>query len=74
MEEGALPLGKDTNHRMITPGRIPGLSLNPLDFNPQWVLLDLGHQQDLALLLFSDLKRKGARNALTFRMDDQGQG
>jgi len=38
------------------------------------MLLDLGHQQDLALLLFGDLKGIGARNALTFRMDDQGQG
>jgi hypothetical protein len=38
------------------------------------MLLDLGHQQDLALLLFGDLKRIGASNAFTFRMDDQGQG
>jgi hypothetical protein len=54
---------------MITPGRTPGLSLNPLEFNPQWMLLDRGHQQDLALLLFGNFKRKGARNALTFRSD-----
>ena len=38
------------------------------------MLLDLGHQQDLALLLLGDLKGVGARNPLTFRMDDQGQG
>jgi hypothetical protein len=52
-------------------GRIPALSSRLLDFNPKWMLLDLGHQQDLALLLFGDL---GASNAFTFRMDDQGQG
>jgi hypothetical protein len=55
-------------------GRIPALSSRLLDFNPKWMLLDLGHQQDLALLLFGDLKRIGASNAFTFRMDDQGQG
>jgi len=37
------------------------------------MLLDLGHQQDLALLFFGDLKRIGASNALTFRMDNQGR-
>jgi hypothetical protein len=40
----------------ITPSRICALSSSPLDFDSQWMLLDLGHQQDLALLLFGDLK------------------
>jgi hypothetical protein len=38
------------------------------------MLLDLGHQQDLALLLFGDFKGVGTGDALTFRMDRQGQG
>jgi hypothetical protein len=68
-KKARLPLSKDGDHR-----RISGRSSNPLDFNPQWMFLNLGHQQDLALLLFRDLKRIGARNALTSRMDGQGQG
>ena len=32
------------------------------------MLLDLGHQQDLTLLLFGDLKGVGARDPLAFRM------
>ena len=69
-------VGSDTirNSSSIVPRRIPGLSSNPLDLNPQRMLLGLGHQQDLALLLFGDLKGVGARNALTLRMDGQGQG
>src|SRR5271155_497335 len=38
------------------------------------MLLDLGHQQDLALLLFGDFKGVGTGDPLTFRMDRQGQG
>ena len=38
------------------------------------MFLDLRHQQDIALLLFGDLKCIGARYAFAFRMDDQGQG
>src|SRR5215472_12064358 len=37
------------------------------------MLLDFGHQQNLAPLLFRNLKGIGARNALTLRMNDQGQ-
>jgi hypothetical protein len=52
----------------------PVLSSSRFDFNPQWMLVDFGHQQDLALLLFGDLKGVGARDPLAFRVDDQGQG
>ena len=38
------------------------------------MLLDLGHQQDLALLLFGDLKGVGTGHALTLRMNGKGQG
>jgi len=38
------------------------------------MLLDLGQQQDLILLLFGDLKRVAASDALALRMDRQGQG
>jgi hypothetical protein len=38
------------------------------------MLLDLGHQQDLALLLFGDLKGVGTGDALALRMDGKGQG
>ena len=38
------------------------------------MLLDLGHQQDLALLLFGDLKRIGTGDALALRMHGKGQG
>jgi hypothetical protein len=63
-----------TEFTRITSGRIPGLSSRLLDFNPKGMLLDLGHQQDLALLLFGDFKGVGTGDALTFRMDRQGQG
>jgi hypothetical protein len=56
------------------PSRISGLSSNPLDFNAQWMFLDLRHQQDFALLLFSDLKGIGVRDALALRMNRKGQG
>src|ERR1700751_4236825 len=52
----------------------PDLTSSPLHLDPQWMLLGLGHQQDLALLLFGDLKGVGARNAFTLRMDGQGKG
>ncbi len=58
----------------ITSGRIFDLPSNPLNLNPQRMLLDLGYRQDFVLLLFGDLKGIGARDALTFRMDGQGQG
>jgi len=38
------------------------------------MLLDLGHQQDFGLLFFGYLKGIGTGDALTFRMDRQGQG
>ena len=38
------------------------------------MLLDLGYRQDFVLLLFGNLKGIGTRDALTFRMDGQGQG
>jgi hypothetical protein len=57
-----------------TLGWIFDLPSNPLYLNPQRMLLDLGHQQDFALLLFGDLKGIGTGAALTFRMDGQGQG
>jgi len=44
--------------------RISGLPSSRFDFNPQRMLLDLGHQQDLTLLLFGDLKGVGARDPL----------
>src|SRR6478672_2672225 len=53
---------------------ISRLSSGPLDFNPQWMVLDLSHQQDLTLLLFGDLEGVGTGDALAFRMDRQGQG
>jgi hypothetical protein len=37
------------------------------------MLLDLGHQQDLALLLFGDLKGVGARDPLALGMHGQDQ-
>jgi hypothetical protein len=42
----------------IRAGRIPGLS-SRLDFNPKRIFLYFGHHQDLALLLFGDLKGVG---------------
>src|SRR5947207_12922844 len=56
------------------PGRVSGLSSNPLNLNPQGMLLDLGHQQDFGLLFFGYLKGIGTGDALTFRVDRQGQG
>ena len=38
------------------------------------MLLDLGHRQDLALLLFGDLKGVGARDPLALSMHGEGQG
>jgi hypothetical protein len=38
------------------------------------MFLDLRHQQDFALLLFSDLKVIGTGDALALRMHDKGQG
>jgi hypothetical protein len=38
------------------------------------MLLDLGHQQDFGLLLFSYLKGMGSGDALALRVDGQGQG
>jgi hypothetical protein len=38
------------------------------------MLLNLGHQQDLALLLFGDLKGIGGRDALALRRHGHGQG
>jgi hypothetical protein len=37
------------------------------------MLVDFRHEQDLASLLLGVLKRVGARNTLTFGMDNQGQ-
>jgi hypothetical protein len=62
------------NSPRITSGWILDLPSNPLNLNPQRVLLELGYRQDFVLLLFGDLKGIGARDALTFRMDGQGQG
>jgi hypothetical protein len=56
------------------PRQIPGLSPSPLYFDPQRMLLDLGHQQHLALLLFGDLKAVGTGNVLALRMNGKGQG
>jgi len=47
---------------------------NPLNLNPQRMLLDLGHQQDFGLLLFSYLEGIRSGDALTLRVDGQGQG
>ena len=38
------------------------------------MFLDLRHQQDFALLLFSDLKGIGTGYALALRMHSKGQG
>jgi hypothetical protein len=46
---------------------------NPFNLNPQRMLLDLGHQQDFGLLLFSYLKGVRSGDALTLRVDGQGQ-
>ena len=56
------------------PGRVSGLSSSPLNLNPQGMLLDLRHQQDFVLLLFGYFKGVGTGDALTLRMDRQGQG
>jgi hypothetical protein len=53
-------------------GGIFNLPSNPLNLNPQRMLLDLGQQQDFVLLLFGDLKGIGTGDALTFRMDGKG--
>jgi hypothetical protein len=53
----------------IRAGRIPGLSSRLLDFNPKRMLLDLGHQQDLVLLLFGDLKGVRTGDGLALRMN-----
>ena len=55
-------------------GRVFDPPSNPLNLNPKRMLLDLGYRQDFVLLLFGDFKGIGARDALTFRMDGQGQG
>ena len=55
-------------------GPVSDVSSNPLNLNPQWMLLDLGHQQDIALLLFGDLKGIGTGDALALRMHGKGQG
>ena len=44
------------------------------EVNPKRMLLDLGHQQDLALLLLGDLKGVGTSDALALRMHGKGQG
>jgi hypothetical protein len=38
------------------------------------MLLDPGHQQDIALLLFGDLKGIGTGDALALRMHGKGKG
>ena len=38
------------------------------------MLLDLGHQQDLVVLLFGNLKGVGTGDALALRMHGKGQG
>ena len=62
------------NSPRLTSVLILDLPSNPLNLNPQRMLLDLGHQQDFGLLLFSYLKGIGTGDALTFRMHGQGQG
>jgi len=49
-------------------------SSHPFNLNPQRMLLDPGHQQNFGLLLFSHLKGIRSGDALTFRVDGQGQG
>jgi hypothetical protein len=58
----------------ITSGWIFDLPSNPLNLDPQRMLLDPSRQQDFKLLLFSYLKGIGTGDALTLRMDGQGQG
>jgi hypothetical protein len=58
----------------IMPGGIFDLPSNPLNLNPQRMFLDLSHQQDLGLFLFSYLKGIGTGDAFALRMDGQGQG
>jgi len=58
----------------ITSDWIFELPSNPLNLNPQRMLLNLSHQQDFGLLLFGDLKGIGTGDAFTLRMDGQGQG
>ena len=62
------------HERHFVASRISGLPSSRFDFDPKRMLLDLGYRQDFVLLLFGDLKGIGARDALTFRMDGQGQG
>jgi hypothetical protein len=50
-------------------GRDFDLPSNPLNLNPQRMLLDPSRQQDFRLLLFSYLKGIGTGDALTLRMD-----
>jgi len=58
----------------FSANRLGDRSSNPLKLNPQRMLLDLGHQQDFGLLLFSYLEGICSGDAPTLGVDGQGQG
>ena len=63
--------GRD-DHLVV--GWIFDLSSDPFNFNSQGMLLDLSHQQDFELLLFSHLEGISTSDALTSRMHGKSQG